>query len=51
MVGLPLLAAVIVGWVRSDAAEARAVDARLDAEPNNGRPWWETDPRFTDQYR
>jgi cytochrome c oxidase assembly factor CtaG len=51
VVGLPLLAAVIVGWVRSDGAEARAVDARLDAEPNSGRPWWETDPRFTDQYR
>ena len=51
VVGLPLLAAVIVGWVRSDAAEARALDVRLDAEPNNGRPWWETDPRFRDQYR
>ena len=30
-VGLPFLAAVLVGWVRADAAEARAVDAELDA--------------------
>ena len=51
VVGVPLLAAVIVGWVRSDAAEAQAVDARLDAEPDTGRPWWETDPRYTDQHR
>jgi len=51
VVGLPLLAAVIVGWVRSDTAEAQAVDARLDAEPDTGRPWWETDPRFTDRYQ
>lgn len=51
LVGLPLLAAVIVGWVRSDSAEARAVDARLDAEPETGRPWWESDPRFSDRYR
>ena len=51
VVGVPLLTAVIVGWVRSDAAEAQAVDARLDAEPHTGRPWWETDPRYTDQHR
>ena len=30
-VGLPFLAAVLVGWVRADAAEAREVDAELDA--------------------
>src|SRR6478672_8676361 len=74
-VGLPFLFAVLVGWVRADAAEARAVDAELDArerapqqvqaaaagsqqaqsaeppEPGRERPWWETDPRFRDQYR
>ena len=75
-VGLPFLFAVLIGWVRADAAEARAVDAELDArerapqqvqpaaapepgqgqagappEPGRDRPWWETDPRFRDQYR
>ena len=31
-VGLPLLAATVVAWVRYDAKEAAAVDAALDAE-------------------
>ena len=31
-VGLPLLAATVLAWVRADAKEAAAVDARLDAE-------------------
>jgi putative copper resistance protein D len=31
-VGIPLLAATVVAWVRYDAKEAAAVDARLDAE-------------------
>jgi putative copper resistance protein D len=31
-VGVPMILAVFVIWVRSDAAEARAVDAILDAE-------------------
>ena len=49
-VGLPLLAAVFVSWVRADDADARQVDAVLDAraadfvEPGRQRPWWETDP-------
>ena len=30
MVGLPLLGAVLVGWMRADDAEARLVDAELD---------------------
>lgn len=30
-VGLPIMGAVFLEWVRADAAEARAVDARLDA--------------------
>ena len=52
VVGLPLLAAVFVSWVRADDADARATDAFLDAraaqsvEPVLDRPWWETDPRF-----
>lgn len=50
VVGLPLLAAVFVSWVRADDADARQVDALLGAratdsdEPGRDRPWWETDP-------
>ncbi|NYG08681.1 putative copper resistance protein D [Phycicoccus badiiscoriae] len=47
VVGLPLLAATVAVWVRSDAREAALVDARLDLEEESDRPWWETDPRFT----
>jgi putative copper resistance protein D len=60
VVGLPLLAATVLAWVRSDAREAALVDARLDREARERRgdgdeasdegperPWWETDPRFT----
>ena len=55
VVGLPLLAAIFVSWVRADAADARKTDAFLDAraaespEPLLDRPWWETDPRFSDR--
>src|SRR5450631_2582159 len=55
VVGLPLLAAVFVTWVRADDADARQTDAYLDAraaesvEPVLDRPWWETDPRFSDR--
>jgi putative copper resistance protein D len=55
VVGLPLLAAVFVSWVRADDADARRTDAFLDAraaesvEPLLDRPWWETDPRFSDR--
>jgi putative copper resistance protein D len=55
VVGLPLLAAVFVSWVRADDADARRADAVLDAqeadclEPGRDRPWWETDPRFVDR--
>jgi cytochrome c oxidase assembly factor CtaG len=57
LVGLPLLAAVFVSWVRADDAEAARADAVLDAraqdsvEPGRDRPWWETDPRFLDRRR
>jgi putative copper resistance protein D len=44
-VGVPMLMAVMVQWVRSDAAEAAAVDARLDAAERegtyDGTPWWQ----------
>jgi cytochrome c oxidase assembly factor CtaG len=55
VVGLPLLAAVFVSWVRADDADARQADAVLDAqpadsvEPGRDRPWWETDSRFVDR--
>ena len=50
-VELPLSAAIIVSSVRADEADAREVDAALDApageevEPGRERPWRETDPR------
>ena len=56
VVGLPVLAAIIASWVRSDEAAAREVDAALDSlapesvEPERNRPWWVTDPRFTDRH-
>lgn len=36
-VGLPLLAATVLAWVRSDAQEAAIVDARLDREEAQAR--------------
>ena len=53
---LPFLILLMVVWIRSDAREARRVDAALDAaelrRPQAGpvepeglqRPWWESDP-------
>ncbi|HTY72437.1 MAG TPA: cytochrome c oxidase assembly protein [Actinomycetes bacterium] len=32
VVGLPILLATVVGWMRADAAEARRIDAELDAQ-------------------
>lgn len=54
-VGLPVLVAVFVQWMRQDEAEARETDARLDGAPDSeedesGR-WWERDPRFAGRYR
>jgi len=64
-VGLPMVFAVMLQWVRADEAEARVTDARLDrlesrpgpeAEGQGGadqgpdRPWWESDPRFAGRY-
>ncbi len=59
-VGVPLIAATLAQWVRADAAETQAIDARLDAEeveavlggdPAPSGLWWENDPRFADRYR
>ena len=55
VVGLPILATIIAAWVRADKAEARAVDAALDAraaesdEPEVTAPWWESDPRYSNR--
>jgi putative copper resistance protein D len=63
-VGIPVIAAVVIEWIRTDDREARAVDARLDAESTGspaataaGTPdgassglWWESDPRFAGRY-
>jgi cytochrome c oxidase assembly factor CtaG len=58
IVGLPLLTAVFIAWVRADDADARATDAFLDARAEEScessapvleRPWWETDPRFSNR--
>lgn len=61
-IGLPFLGVLLIGWLREDARQARAVDAELDrrerptgeavtAEAVAGdRPWWETDPRFAGRY-
>ncbi|WP_048555272.1 cytochrome c oxidase assembly protein, partial [Nostocoides japonicum] len=48
-VGVPMIFAVLAGWVRSDEREAAAVDARLDAQEASGdrgltTPWWLADP-------
>ena len=57
VVGLPLLAALFVSWVRTDDADARRMDAILDArevtsgEVGRDRPWWETEPSIVDENR
>lgn len=41
-IGVPLLVAVFIDWMRADAASAQQIDARLDAEQGHGAstPWW-----------
>ena len=45
-VGLPLLAAVFIEWMRADRASALRADAELDAQygdgPGTTTPWWIT---------
>jgi cytochrome c oxidase assembly factor CtaG len=58
IVGLPFLAAQLIQMIREDEAEAKVVDAELDARDAagpgagapSGRPWWESDPRFTGRF-
>ncbi|NNG39490.1 cytochrome c oxidase assembly protein [Flexivirga sp. ID2601S] len=62
-IGIPMLAAVFVEWLRSDRAEAAVTDARLDDLEARRRaqapdavgtgpdqPWWLTDPRLADRF-
>ena len=44
-IDLPFLAWLVVRWIRADAKEAAVVDARLDAEEHDDRPWWEVERR------
>lgn len=55
-VGVPMIFAVMATWVRSDEAEAKVVDARLDAAAGDRsaelqRPWWESDPQLSQRFR
>jgi cytochrome c oxidase assembly factor CtaG len=67
IVGLPFLAAQLIQMIREDEAEAKVVDAELDAaaavqpegtpaqtesvQTATQPPWWETDRRFADRFR
>lgn len=41
-IGVPLMIAVFIDWMRADAASAQRIDARLDAEQGQeaSTPWW-----------
>lgn len=53
-VGVPMIFAVLIQWVRSDERDAREVDARLDAEEVTGEldqsPWWTKDPQLSRRF-
>ncbi|MGN6412946.1 cytochrome c oxidase assembly protein [Flexivirga sp.] len=57
-IGVPMIAAVFIEWLRHDAAEARATDAELDRaeatasddDTETERPWWLSDPRLADRF-
>jgi cytochrome c oxidase assembly factor CtaG len=65
LVSLPFLGGQLLAWARADAAEAADTDKALDelasAQASAGgadagpagrtRPWWETDPRFTERFK
>ncbi len=64
-VGIPMIAATVVMWVRADAEEQKLVDAELDAREAAAPPapapatpdapaeglWWLDDPRFADRFK
>jgi cytochrome c oxidase assembly factor CtaG len=61
VVGLPFLAVQLIQMIREDEADAVVIDAELDAREAaqveradstpEDRPWWESDPRFTDRFQ
>ena len=61
IVGLPFLAAQLIQMIREDEADARIIDAELDArdaapasasaDTAGTGPWWESDPRFSGRFR
>jgi cytochrome c oxidase assembly factor CtaG len=63
IVGLPFLAAQLIQMMREDEAEAKVIDAELDAQESasapaaavgsagEAAPWWVTDRRFADRFR
>jgi cytochrome c oxidase assembly factor CtaG len=61
IVGLPFLAVQLIQMIREDEADAVVIDAELDARDAaqvggadstpEERPWWESDPRFTDRFQ
>jgi cytochrome c oxidase assembly factor CtaG len=71
IVGLPFFAAQLIQMIREDEAEAKVIDAELDAKDAaagqvapagqgadaaaavtaDGRPWWESDPRFVGRFQ
>ncbi|HET7013640.1 MAG TPA: cytochrome c oxidase assembly protein [Streptosporangiaceae bacterium] len=56
LIGLPFLAAVLIAMIREDEAEAKVIDAELDAadkpsaDEEEAKPWWVADPRFADRF-
>ena len=60
VVGLPVLAAVLLEWVRADRREAAVIDTALGrrvvepglpaSEPDADELWWRSDPRFADRW-
>jgi len=67
VVGLPFFAAQLIQMIREDEAEAKVIDAELDAKDAaraaaqgagavptgaaDSQPWWESDPRFVGRFQ
>lgn len=52
VVGLPVLAAVLIEWVRADRSAAADHDRRAEEDDDDdGALWWQSDPRFADRRR
>lgn len=61
IVGLPFLVAQLIQMIREDEADAKVIDAELDAAASAAapaapaaaaqRPWWESDQRFAGRFR